>query len=213
MANENLPASLRFLTDAAHLLATAAPEASAHLMAQRNSLMFNNDLQQSDVQRQHVCGSCGHIMIAGQQSKLNMDTDKATRKHKKNKSSARKAEVPTFGLRKRFTCGMCGRYTDIVIPQPAPIARRRLKHLGRAHLADSSSDVKADSKAAVPKPSKSSAATTATALPTATTANASSKKRAKSRKQGLQALLQQSQASSSKPQMGLGLSLSDFMMK
>jgi hypothetical protein len=40
-------------------------------------------------------------------------------------------------------------------------------------------------------------------------ANASSKKRAKNRKQGLQALLQQS--SSSRPQVGLGLSLADFM--
>ncbi|KAI0010514.1 hypothetical protein F4779DRAFT_616482 [Xylariaceae sp. FL0662B] len=212
MANDHLPASLGFLTDAAHLLATSAPETSAYLMAQRNSLMFNNDILQSDVQRQHVCGSCGHIMIAGQGEKLNIETNKAFRKksrsniQKPQSAVAAAASSSISTCRKRFTCGMCGRYTDIVVPPPAPISRHRQKQLARLSGA-------ATKHLPANMPSNMTATAAKSSATATATANASSKKRAKSRKQGLQALLQQSQSSSSKPQTGLGLSLSDFMMK
>ncbi|OTB01013.1 hypothetical protein M426DRAFT_26001 [Hypoxylon sp. CI-4A] len=204
MANNYLPQSLGFLTDAAHLLTKTAPEASAYLMAQRNSLMFHNDLEVSDTQRQHVCGACGHIMIPGQGSELKIETNKAIRKKKIGKKSGNPKNVgeksaSNVGCRKRFTCGMCGRYTDIPIPQPARISRRRLPKPARSL------------PLGAPRPN-SSVPSTILPEPTKVSANASSKKRAKSRKQGLQALLQQAQ-SSSKTQSGLGLSLSDFMMK
>ncbi|KAI1403533.1 hypothetical protein F4819DRAFT_219973 [Hypoxylon fuscum] len=189
--NDILPQTLGFLTDAAHLLSKAAPETSAYLMAQRNTRMFNNNLQQSDVQRQHVCGACGHIMIPGQGSELKLETDKAIRKRSQQKGKRASTS------RKRFTCGMCKRYTDISAPPATAISRRHpikpAKRLG-----------------AVPRPNTS---TPPLPEPVKASANVSSKKRAKSRKQGLQALLQQAQSSTSKPQNGLGLSLSDFMKK
>ncbi|KAI2632465.1 hypothetical protein GGS26DRAFT_77610 [Hypomontagnella submonticulosa] len=198
MASDTLPQSLGFLTDAAHLLMKTAPETSAYLMAQRNSLMFHHDLEQSDMQRQHVCGACGHIMVPGQGSELELETSKAVRRKRveKNSSAAASKTALAAGCRKRFTCGMCGRYTDISIPPAPPMSRRRpLKPV--KSLAP---NVAHPNVSALTEPVKVSA-------------NASSKKRAKSRKQGLQALLQQAQSSTSKPQSGLGLSLSDFMMK
>ncbi|KAL7624144.1 hypothetical protein AAE478_005701 [Parahypoxylon ruwenzoriense] len=202
--------SLSFLTDAAHLLAKTAPETSAYLMTRRNSLMFNNDLEQSDMQRQHVCGACGHIMIPGQGSELQTGANKATQGNKKMEKKKRNiktslGEKSTLGARcrKRFTCGMCCRYTDISVPPPPPISRRRpikpIKSLDSAAAAAA-----AHPNATLPLPPPE---------PAKVSANASSKKRAKSRKQGLQALLQQAQSSASKPQNGLGLSLSDFMLK
>ncbi|KAI1411228.1 hypothetical protein F5Y13DRAFT_191504 [Hypoxylon sp. FL1857] len=200
MASDTLPQSLGFLTDAAHLVMKTAPEASAYLMAQRNSLMSHNDLEQSEMQRQHVCGACGHIMIPGQGSELKIETNKAIRNKKamrRNSSSKGSGEkkASAVGCRKRVNCGMCGRYTDISVPPPARISRRRLLKPNKPLTFAAT-----HSNASVPLPE-----------PAKVSANASSKKRAKSRKQGLQALLQQAQ--SSKPQNGLGLSLSDFMLK
>ncbi|KAI1454762.1 hypothetical protein F4805DRAFT_302960 [Annulohypoxylon moriforme] len=202
MAHDNLPQNLSFLTDAAHLLIKVAPETSAYLMAQRDSLIFHNDIERPDVQKQHVCGACGHIMIPGQGSGLKLEANKTIqrkRKAKRNNSpkSLDKKKVTVSGCRKRFTCGMCGQYTDISIPAAAPISRRHLPKLTKP----------------VPLSASHSNKTAPASEPAKASANASSKKRAKSRKQGLQALLQQAQASASQPQNGLGLSLSDFMLK
>lgn len=221
MASDTLPATLGFLTDAAHLLAKTSPEISGHLMTERNSLMFHHDLQQSDIQRQHVCGCCGHIMIPGQGSKLKLETDKALRrrvarrKRPDQSATSKKAEMneikPTHKMRKRFECGMCGRYTIIAIPPAAPVSRYRPKqpasnpgaHANQSSIPANTSAGQVNQTGAVRVPSETSKPPSA---------NASSKKRAKSRKQGLQALLQQSQSSSPSPG-GLGLSLSDFLKK
>ncbi|KAI1476498.1 hypothetical protein F4774DRAFT_234984 [Daldinia eschscholtzii] len=202
MASETLSQSLGFLTDAAHLLAKTAPETSAYLMAQRNSLIFHNDLEQSDMQRQHACGACGHIMIPGQGSELKFESNmilKRRRAKNKNGNSKSVTGKTTAAIqhRKRFTCGMCSRYTDVILPLAPPISRRRPPISTKSLSLDMSSHRNAPIP---PEPVKVSA-------------SASSKKRAKSRKQGLQALLQQAQSSASKPQSGLGLSLSDFMSK
>ncbi|KAI0181591.1 hypothetical protein GGR52DRAFT_45161 [Hypoxylon sp. FL1284] len=201
MANDTLPQSLNFLTDAAHLLATTAPETSAYLMSRRSSLMFNNGLEQPDVQKQHVCNACGHIMIPGQGSELKLESDKTAQKRRRAKRPHAPKDLGeqsplAVGCRKRITCGLCRRHTDIRLPPPAPISRRRpMKVLQPS----SSGTARPGAMAPPPEPGKVSA-------------NASRKKRAKNRKQGLQALLQQAQ-SAPKPQNGLGLSLSDFMMK
>ncbi|KAI4870559.1 hypothetical protein F4820DRAFT_217660 [Hypoxylon rubiginosum] len=200
MANDVLPQSLGFLTDAAHLLIKTAPETSACLMARQSSLMFNNALERSDVQKQHVCSACGHIMIPGQGAELKLETDKTVRKRRRSKKTNTSKSIGeknnlAIGCRKRYTCGMCNRYTDIPIPPAAPISRRRPIKPQPSSLGVT----RPKTAAPLSEPSKASA-------------NASSKKRAKNRKQGLQALLQQAQ-STSKPQNGLGLSLSDFMMK
>ncbi|RYC57146.1 hypothetical protein CHU98_g9067 [Xylaria longipes] len=206
MAADPLPATLSFLTDAAHLLVSASPETSAHLMSQRNSLMFNSDLIQPDVQRQHVCGCCGHIMIAGLGDVLKMDSRKTARKKRGSGGKQRKVEVlpSRSGCRKTLTCSKCGRYTKINLPAPARISRRRSKHTPRPTTT---------ADATIPPTCRFASAPSVVASssePAKMSANANSKKRAKNRKQGLQALLQQ-QSSNSKSQAGLGLSLADFM--
>ncbi|KAI0503263.1 hypothetical protein F5B22DRAFT_652261 [Xylaria bambusicola] len=226
MAADTLPATLGFLTDAAHLLASAAPETSAHLMSRRNALMFDNELGQSDVQRQRVCGCCGHIMIAGLGDVLKIDSNKSCHKKKRAGSKQRKGGVsPKVGCRKTWNCSKCGRYTAISLPPPTRIPQRRFKStalrssittksVGSAQVASASASSSAAATAATATLASKDGSTPAVALVasselTRVSANASSKKRAKNRKQGLQALLQQS--SSSKPQSGLGLSLADFM--
>ncbi|RYO95972.1 hypothetical protein DL765_011710 [Monosporascus sp. GIB2] len=212
MAPDTLPQSLSFLTDAAHLLATTSPQISAHLMTQRHSLMFHHDLQQSDVQRQRVCGCCGHIMIPGHGSELKLETDKALRRIKSRKEKTRQPAVEekshtAHKTRKRLKCGMCGCSTTIAIPPPAPIHRRRLK------LPTKIPQGRASRSSIYASTSTSHGHVSSAEPPKTASANASSKKRAKTRKQGLQALLQQSQSASSKSQGGLGLSLSDFLKK
>ncbi|KAK8087383.1 RNAse P Rpr2/Rpp21/SNM1 subunit domain-containing protein [Apiospora phragmitis] len=208
MEKETLEPSLRFLTDAAHLLAKTAPETSAHIMAKRNSLMFENNLELSDRQREHICGSCGHIMIPGAGDALKLETDKVIRKSRSKKGAvaakpdARKPGRAS-GIRKVMTCKMCDRYTKLDFPPPPSIVRR--------------AKAKPTISTTIPglpiaPGAKANAAQASEPAKAPPSANASSKKRAKNRKQGLQALLQ-SQASSSAPKVGLGLSLADFMKK
>jgi len=206
MASNDLTAvTLRFLTDAGHLLATAAPETSAHIMSQRNDLMFEHEMPVTDKQREKVCSCCGHIMRLGEGSRLHIRPEKrpARRrqsgqgsKGKAGKDSQRRRQVQEqtpSGPTKAITCGLCARLTEINLPAPAPISRRKV-----IEKTNKTAGVGASLPGAVHEPPSQKS-----------TSNASSKKRAKSRKAGLQALL--SQSSASRP--GLGLSLADFMDK
>lgn len=210
MEKETLEPSLRYLTDAAHLLTQTAPETSAHLMARRNDFMFENNLELSDRQREHICGSCGHIMVPGAGDVLKLETDKAIRKSRRNKGAAAakpdaKKAGRVSGVRKVITCKMCDRYTKLDFPPPPPIVRRTKAKPAAAK----NSGLPAPGSNAHANVLSAQASEPAKAPPSA---NASSKKRAKNRKQGLQALLQ-SQASTAAPKVGLGLSLADFMKK
>ncbi|KAI1439054.1 hypothetical protein GGR50DRAFT_690819 [Xylaria sp. CBS 124048] len=217
MADDPLPATLGFLTDAAHLLISASPETSAHLISKRNMLMFDNDVNQSDVQRQHGCGCCGHIMIAGRGDMLKMESDMASHKKKRSSGGKKKVKVPSkmspspsrSGCRKILTCSKCGRHTTIRIPPPASLPKRHFKQPSKSStntgMTAPTGTVSSKSSGV---PAGAMVSSSESAKPSA---NASSKKRAKNRKQGLQALLQQS--SGSRPQGGLGLSLADFMQK
>ncbi|KAH8157226.1 hypothetical protein CIB48_g11022 [Xylaria polymorpha] len=210
MAADPLPAILSFLTDAAHLLVSASPETSAHLMSQRNSLMFNNDLDQPDVQRQHACGCCGHIMFFGLGDVLKMDSRKTARKKRRSSSKQQKVEEvpPRNGCRKTLTCRKCGRYTKSSLPPPARISGRHSKYTPRPLLTAGTAN--APITTTISRSAMAPNVVASSSEPAKISANASSKKRAKNRKQGLQALLQQ-QSSNSKSQAGLGLSLADFM--
>ncbi|KAF4950843.1 hypothetical protein FGADI_7883 [Fusarium gaditjirri] len=185
MAVPELPGTIEFLTDAAHLLWATAPETSAHLMSQRGHLLQQYGVKLSDVQRQHVCGGCGRIMIPGQEATLNLDARKSLqRKAKSKKSSGNstpKAAQDLQGPCKILHCHSCQRDTKIPMPPPGPAVRRKTAQ----------SRVKKVS-APVEQPKQ--------------TSNASSKKRAKNRKAGLQALL-----SGQKQQTANPLSLSHFM--
>ncbi|OHE92528.1 RNAse P Rpr2/Rpp21/SNM1 subunit domain-containing protein [Colletotrichum orchidophilum] len=186
-----LPAHLRYLNDAAHLLRASAPETSAYLMSHHNELMFINDVEQNDIQRQHVCGACGHIMNPGQGSSLKLETEKALKRKRrrvKTQASKTKAELQRrSGTRKLFSCGKCNRTTKISFSAPPPAVRRRSKI---EQLPAAKNQQAAAGEAAKPA-----------------TSNSSSKKRAKNRKAGLQALLSQAKTSSSGAR---NLSLADF---
>lgn len=183
---------LNYMTDAAHLLAFTASETSAYVMTRRNGFMLANNLQLSDIQREHVCGACGHIMILGYNSTMKLENEKALRAKKRHGGPASGKALPTktpdtqAGPSKVVTCKNCGRYTKLQFQAPGPVSRKRTA----AALV-----TKAEEARRPPS------------------ASASSKKRAKNRKAGLQALLDQSQASRSGAKPGLGLSLSDFMKK
>jgi hypothetical protein len=185
MAVSELPGTIDFLTDAAHLLRATAPETSAHLMSQRGHLLQQYGVILSDVQRQHVCGGCGIIMILGQEATLKLDARKSLQKKTKSKrSSGNSTPKPTQdpqGPCKILHCDNCQRDAKIVMPPPGPVVRRKTAQ----------SKVKKVS-APVEQPKQ--------------TSNASSKKRAKNRKAGLQALL-----SGQKQQTTNPLSLSHFM--
>ncbi|KAH6648803.1 hypothetical protein BKA67DRAFT_538815 [Truncatella angustata] len=204
-ANETLTASLSFMTDAAHLLAQVAPETSAHLMSQRNALMFHNNLEQSETQRQHVCGSCGHIMIPGRGSLIKLEGEKASRKHNNRKGAKKQPRPSETTKHKVLTCGNCGQYTNISFLSPPSVSRSRNK------LKQNARRLRSRNQAGPPSPAVRPPPLISAPEPAKASVNANSKKRAKNRKQGLQALLQQSQASTTKS--GLGLSLTDFMKK
>ncbi|KAF4979712.1 hypothetical protein FZEAL_4140 [Fusarium zealandicum] len=183
MALSELPGTMDYLTDAAHLLRTTAPETSAHLMG---LLLQQQGVALSDVQRQHVCGGCGLIMIPGQEATLKFGTRKDVPKKAKGAqpttNSTPKLTQEPRGPCKTFHCNNCQQDTKIQLPPPGPAVRRKAVMASR-----------------VKKPT----APIETAKPTA---NASSKKRAKNRKTGLQALL-----SGQKQQAANPLSLSHFM--
>lgn len=191
-AAANAPA-ITFLTDAAHLLRFTAPETSAHLLSQRAALLYSNDLAPSELERQHACAACGHIMIPGQGTQLKLETLRASRKKtartkpSKSQTPTRKTQPPAEPPQrsKDFTCGLCARVTRIPLPAPEPVARQKAAK-AKAKMQKAAESVE------VQKPA---------------TANASSKKRAKNRKAGLQALLSGQQRPSNP------LSLADFMMK
>lgn len=197
MSTTTLGPHLNFLSDAAHILAETAPETSAFIMGSRTGLMFANELQPSDVQKQHVCGACGYIMIPGQSSTLKIESGRALRRghgrgsgNERNPASG-KDRGSRSGPTKVFTCDHCHRETKITLPAPGPVSRR--KSSARISVVPSATSQGTE----VQKP----------------TANASSKKRAKSRKAGLQALIEQNQVNRSSAKSGLGLSLADFMKK
>ncbi|KAG8675600.1 hypothetical protein FPOAC2_01664 [Fusarium poae] len=183
MSLPELPGTTNFLTDAAHLLRTTAPETSAHLMNYRDSLLSQFGISPSDVQRQHVCGGCGLIMIPGQEAVLKLEARKNMRAKTKGKKSGISSTPKDnkTGSCKILHCDNCQRDTKIVLSAPVPAARR---------------------KAAQNKVKK----TSAPVEPPKQTSNASSKKRARNRKAGLQALL-----SGQKQQAANPLSLSHFM--
>ncbi|PTB39942.1 uncharacterized protein TrAFT101_005014 [Trichoderma asperellum] len=180
--------AINYLTDAAHMLRNAAPETSAHLLSQRAALLYAHDMAPSDLQRQHVCAACGHIMIPGQGTELKLETlrTKRTTRRKVQSSASGKTAKPGSPRErsKDLSCGFCARITRIPLSAPEAVTRRKAT---KSKIQDSTANTE------IQKPA---------------TANASSKKRAKNRKAGLQALLSGQQQRQSNP-----LSLASFMKK
>ena len=185
--------TLEYLTDAAHLLQTTAPDTSAHLMSQRGELMWQRDISLSEIQRQHVCRACGNIMIPGNTSALKLDARRARHATKKIQTNLGKQQTRGVKyLTKVIQCRRCDRKTMTKI-DPFPRSKAINKSTPRAapRQAEPSTD------APSPKPTSAHSQS-----------NASSKKRAKNRKAGLQALL-----SGQQQQKSRSLSLADFVQK
>lgn len=186
------------------MLSQSAPETSAFLMSRRNDVLVENDIPISDVQRQHVCSCCGHIMIPGRGDALKIETDKALRSERKKQpqsGSRPQAQVQNCarrlgGILKVVTCGKCSRQTSLKLEGPSRISRHK-----KGVQQKTSGSLGKHAQASVPVHE-----------PVRVSANASSKKRAKNRKAGLQALLDQKQGSGSAT-TGFGLSLADFMKR
>lgn len=225
MLFQDLSPHVNFLNDAAHLLSQASPQTSAFLMRRRNELLVENDVPISDAQRQHVCSSCGHILVPGQGDMLRINPDKTPRNkfrvgkqsqlQKKLAASTPSAKEQRHQARaavsKVITCRQCYRPTRLEMEGPRPILRQRKAAQQAKSAALSTQPVTGATPAAA-----SSTATGGNGVGSGgelakTSANASSKKRAKNRKAGLQALLDQKQTSTSSP--GAGFSLSDFLKK
>lgn len=204
MDSMQLDLQLGYMTDAAHFLRAAAPETSAWLMTRRNELMLQHGAAQSNVQRQHVCNACGHIMVPGEGSTLRTETQKAPRGARKTKAVRIRDPAAEDGktrstesnartvMTKILTCGHCDAASRISIPIPPRPAGLK------AGVGATGSATAESTRAGPGESSKRSD-------------NASSKKRAKNRKAGLQALLSKSQAASSHGSRSL--SLADFMQK
>ncbi|KAK7427516.1 hypothetical protein QQZ08_005958 [Neonectria magnoliae] len=188
MALEDLPGTVDYLTNAAHLLRLTAPETSAHLISHRRQLLGEHGVPPSDTQLQRACGGCGLIAISPWGRTAKTKTSRASRRKTKG-STSRSAAIDTRSSSKSpkttskhriLHCVNCQRDTRITLPPPGPAIRPRTR---------APASMKKPVAPDAPKP----------------TANASSKKRAKNRKAGLQALL------SGQQQTANPLSLSHFM--
>lgn len=195
MGISDVSAAVSYLTDAAHLLHSTAPATSAHLMSQRHDILFRQGIQPSDVQRQHVCGACGHILLAsdGDSIMIQKRTRRRQPRLQKEKGMSLAPRTVRKGPCKVIRCCHCSKSTRVSLEPPAPFARTRtVKTKSQSQPAATTTMVTDTASDASKKPSASS----------------SSKKRAKNRKAGLQALLAGQQKGSSSP-----LSLASFMKK
>ncbi|KAL1896773.1 hypothetical protein Sste5346_004406 [Sporothrix stenoceras] len=248
---------LRFLTDAAHLLRQSAPETSAHLMRRRIDIALNSQAQaaataastgstgplssstsapiaalpQNDIQRQHVCTSCGLILIPGSdgttltiQSGLpsqKKEKKKLDRKRKRNDKTETtsvepdkkpRVQTPHAGITKVYKCGFCSKETRISLPAPLPLAKHRNKKAMPTALPKIEETEPTPAATQNLVTSSKPQTPSSTAPPPKAASNANSKKRAKNRKAGLLALLDKSRGSDS-GSLNLNLSFDDFRKK
>ncbi|KAE8453561.1 hypothetical protein EG329_010422 [Mollisiaceae sp. DMI_Dod_QoI] len=184
MASPELSARLRYLNDSAHLLATAAPETSRHLMSRCNALMFDQQMELRNTQKT-ACGACGTINLPGWEGRLESHSERL-KASKDGKTPRRQVQSRTV----LYECETCGTKT-----------RERVK---------ASLSIKRQTSISAVSKSVDQMGTSASPLTNTPSTNSSSKKRAKTRKGGLAAILAQKKEASSS---GSGFDLMDFMKK
>ncbi|KUJ23190.1 uncharacterized protein LY89DRAFT_679986, partial [Mollisia scopiformis] len=106
MASPELSAHLRYLNESAHLLATAAPETSRHLMSRHNALLFANQIEVEGTQRKSACGACGALVVPGWEGTLesHIERSKVSKKRKPVERTVQKRAMV-------YECGICGKKT------------------------------------------------------------------------------------------------------
>jgi ribonuclease MRP protein subunit SNM1 len=164
--------------------------------------MFDNDLNQSDAQKRHVCGACGNIMILGFTGKRRMEPLKAQKRKRNARSTLQESPIAKVKLIV-YTCERCSRWTQQSINTAIPRSSKALVKPYPPVASQTATPLRGSSLETHP------AATT----PSSTSASASSKKRAKIRKQGgLQALLAKNKEKDTRGSGGgFGLDLLDLM--
>ncbi|KAL1634963.1 hypothetical protein SLS56_002047 [Neofusicoccum ribis] len=213
----DLSARLKYLHEAAHVLALSSPETSAFLETQYSHLLAENDLTAPDLRKREVCGACGTILIPGLSCSITQETAQpgrpATKRSKVEKRGASKNAKDSNSCKmKIYSCLRCSSKTRLRIPSSK--ARMDTRRRARASTAETTtSAVNASTQATAPVP-QAAAGATGPAIepsnPAPAAANASSKKRAKARKGGLQAMLANSKKDTSASK-GFGLDLMDLM--
>ncbi|KAF2472120.1 uncharacterized protein BDR25DRAFT_366880 [Lindgomyces ingoldianus] len=189
---------LRFLKEAAHLLAIASPTTSATLGAERDRLLQSQeaDIRASkkewDAHRREVCGACGNLMIPGWSCEV---SSQSPRKHDKQSNQNKSKQLRSQEKAMVYSCLRCHRKTTQSLPSRPPMHLKR-KSDWPQELTSSveARESRTDYRSKILK-----------------SANVSSKQRAKARKGGLQAILAKSKAQNAGLQQGLGLDLMDFM--
>lgn len=197
MASPELPARLKYLDGAAHLLAPTASETSKHIMLQYNSLLFDATDPHKPAENGKACGGCGAIMVLGWEATMEPSIPRL-RKKRKRKSDGNGNAPRSKSI--SFKCQSCHRITrhPILTTQQRHKPTSKSSNLSHISITISSST----------QPSKTHPSAAEPSL-----ANSNSKKRAKSRKQGgLQAILAKQKASQG-ASSGFGLNLLDFMAK
>ncbi|PVI02074.1 hypothetical protein DM02DRAFT_319252 [Periconia macrospinosa] len=194
MAADPLESRLRFLSQAANVLAVSAPTISANLGAAHRVLLEANDKdiemqnKEWDELRRNICGSCGNVMMPGLSCSVSRHTEHERKKRAQSKGT--KKEEPK--KKAIYTCSLCHRKTAQLLPSRPP------KHIG-VQTKEESLRTLQSAATATPIEQESKIAKSA---------NATSKQRKKTRKGGLQAMLEKSKASTSSSG---GLDLMDFL--
>jgi ribonuclease MRP protein subunit SNM1 len=205
MVSPDLTARLRYLNDSAHLLATNAPATSKYLVSQCNSLMFDNNIEQSESHKRNACGACGTIMILGWDSKLEVESRRARR----GKGSSRKIVTdPSRAM--AYTCESCWRKTRFNIStSPASVPKSKTVSLSHTKHFSGITQASNTSLSGYCTPTHSKPSNTSNITPSRTS---NGKKRTRTRKQGgLEAILGRQKATDSRGSSGFDLL--DFMKK
>lgn len=193
MASPELSARLKYLDEAAHLLAPTASETSKHIMLKYNSLLFDATDPHKPIKNGKACGGCGTIMILGWEATMEPSNHRRRKKGKSDGNAPRSKSIS-------FKCQSCHRTTR------HPILTIQQRHKPTSKSSNLSNFSTTVSSSTLQSKTHPSAADTPSA-------SSNSKKRAKSRKQGgLQALLAK-QKTSQEASSRFGLNLQDFMAK
>ncbi|KAF2276247.1 uncharacterized protein EI97DRAFT_53385 [Westerdykella ornata] len=186
---------LKYLREAARILAVSSPAVSAELGATRIRLLEERDAdleatpKERDALRRELCVACGNLLLPGWSCSVAHES--------RSRNPIKKKEGDAMEMKPRcesdlvYTCLRCHRRTEKQLPLPPP---RRTQIAGRPSR--------------ISKPAPMAQSDGADRNKGIKTANASSKQRAKARKGGLQAMLAKSKSQNSTSQ---GLDLMDFM--
>ena len=199
---------LRYLNNAAHLLALTAPQASAQMMSQQVQLAVDNDVQLSQSRERDFCTACGNVFVPGWTVEVGIQSVRACkgRKRKGQKEGVRRVTAlpatsqPAVAILSRreiqSACKLCSRTTRYSLRNEKPHPVTTVPSTTAGDLDDVLS---ASASKATP--------------PQSTTGTPGNRKRVRSKKLGLHAMVAQSQSGDASigPNATFGLDLMDFM--